>query len=1038
MNTRFWLIILLLGLAFGGIVSAQPTFSNGNVINYAYITLTNTRPVALATNAIVQVTLNASRYSQYETCNLNNVAFYWDNGTQTGIYSYMEGNLTNEWIANALCTAKTSPRALSNSTSVLFDLSFGGASSNFLSANTGTATTNTFIIAWAGNTITTQNTLMGFTANTGEAPQLSCTSFVANAAFGIPVCNQNYGQYDNGAKVFPTFYTNYAGTTLPASMLLNGGSVTVNNGLNYHTGFGDLNNTVPTAAIANGIIQSYSFEQYALGAAASPITMFANTVGSGAGAGTPKFGAGDQAGICGGGPIYLPWYYDNSNTICSSTFGNTLLGNWNQTPAVFSLYTNSLNKSQFYTQFNYGTPFQMKHSGGGGSSPKWKMSLTASAGYEMGSTTSNIISYWLRVAVAPPNDINPSSLVGSITSTSGYTNPTVLLAVPSNLTVATNSIVTWRATVIGGNTPFTYTWDVVNTLTGAIITTFTNSTVQSGVSSYSITINSLTTSNGLILANVLVTDGTGNTVASTNSLIVTAKAANQCDNTYTFSWMGYTWKVQNTAGVGETGPTIQYCYAPAPNQYVDSANVLHLNQILVGKADWAAYVNLTYPTGYGMYQVKIAGDLSSLDACADFSPFQYDSNPTSGKQSNFFREIDYYEQSMYCLLSATNSISGGVQPEVGSQLWEANLQSPQAIISNSVWSPSNFTTTLTFANGTLIHKFIYTVAANVPTPGNAMFTLVNWNAQYSSSGGNPSSENVLENTSVSFLNFNFTPALGITLSNTVLDVGQYQVAQANAIVGTAWTYNFIANAGATITHNTLWSNSLSSNTYVFEVTSGDLSHPTQTMNASAKYRANTINTTKLTFQINSALVDSWTAANNPVAEGGTQTFTATTDSGTGTEPYNYNVLVYNNAGTMVYASNSPYTSATSNIVAYAQSAGWGSGTFTAKVVITDSASTPTSTSTSVEYTVTGGGGGYTNPSFSYMFATNTLFDQGQGTNLEVGTAGGTLPFTYNWLIFNSVTYAPIANMLHTSINSQTDTILLAARNKPLCGEFSSF
>jgi hypothetical protein len=65
------------------------------------------------------------------------------------------------------------------------------------------------------------------TAYTGEAPQL----------YGGNYAQSSYAQYDNGANVF-NFYDNFAGATLSSkwTAVINGGSITVNNGVSINSG----------------------------------------------------------------------------------------------------------------------------------------------------------------------------------------------------------------------------------------------------------------------------------------------------------------------------------------------------------------------------------------------------------------------------------------------------------------------------------------------------------------------------------------------------------------------------------------------------------------------------------------------------------------------------------------------------------------------------------------------------------------------------------------------------------------------------------
>ena len=188
-SPSFLALLLFLILFFSSLDFAITPPSN--IINYLPITLWNYQTTALSANTPIAIGVantvtgnvigfNALAYQQYETCNLNNAEFFYANGTI--ISSWLEGNIINENTANSLCTSDLSPNALADSANILYWVKIGNNAPNFLPAGTATSpTTNTIYLGWAGNVISTSNTLFdGVT--TGEAPQLSST----------------YAQYDDG------------------------------------------------------------------------------------------------------------------------------------------------------------------------------------------------------------------------------------------------------------------------------------------------------------------------------------------------------------------------------------------------------------------------------------------------------------------------------------------------------------------------------------------------------------------------------------------------------------------------------------------------------------------------------------------------------------------------------------------------------------------------------------------------------------------------------------------------------------------------
>ena len=71
--------------------------------------------------------------------------------------------------------------------------------------------------------------------------------------------------------------------------------------------------------------------------------------------------------------------------------------------------------------------------------------------------------------------------------------------------------------------------------------------------------------------------------------------------------------------------------------------------------------------------------------------------------------------------------------------------------------------------------------------------------------------------------------------------------------------------------------------------------------------------------------------------------------------------------------------------------------------------------------VQGTGAPYTPPSNPTLTLSNTLIDQGQTITFTAGVSNGNDLFSYNYLVVNSITDIPIANMLHTGIASRSDT-----------------
>ncbi|MGD0729598.1 MAG: hypothetical protein ABR981_05975, partial [Candidatus Micrarchaeaceae archaeon] len=235
------ILILLLG---SRLINAVKTPTN--ITYYLPITITNLQSNAIAINTPIAIGtvnptqgasnvigFNALKYAQYYTCNLNNAEFFYANGTI--IESWLEGNILNELTANSACTSSSSRNALINSANVVYWILPN--SIGFLTANTGTAKTNTIYLGWTANVMNNTDNLLSNTL-TGEAPQLSCAN-------PYETTNCYYGEYDNGNILFTAgggFYDNFSGTSFTGPWTAIGATINPDNGLSI-TGLGSVYST---------------------------------------------------------------------------------------------------------------------------------------------------------------------------------------------------------------------------------------------------------------------------------------------------------------------------------------------------------------------------------------------------------------------------------------------------------------------------------------------------------------------------------------------------------------------------------------------------------------------------------------------------------------------------------------------------------------------------------------------------------------------------------------------------------------------------
>ena len=471
------------------------------VTNYQGTAVAANTPIAIGTNFIggnalssantVMTGFNAVAYQQYETCNLNNAEFFLGNGTV--LNSWMEGNVLAELVSNPACTSASSANALASSANVLYWVKI--PTNTFLPANTGTATTNTIYLGWAGNVISPANNLLTDGAGAGEAPTLST----------------GYGQYDNGANVFSSYFN---GDT-PASGFKLGSNnqqqqvtgITIGSDTNanvlYLTGYGtDKYNLIYDTPIPNGnyVVESNYY---------------------------PENGLANNQGVL--GLTDTPTAVTNGNALAvnmgyaSTYFGQTYVSDGTATTGLNRQGTSEsawLFATANYTQTSAtweGFTAPQLYSATGGYSGSTENHLGNAVDVYLASLGSDLSSYpdymyynWMRARLSPPNGVMPATTsYGSITqSCAAYLSP-------SNAIVDVGQYVT--LTVSEGSCISTYTYNILvsNSITPSAIT-YNDLITGSSATYTSYTFQTVTadTSNSPEEANVVVTDSGTNTVTS--------------------------------------------------------------------------------------------------------------------------------------------------------------------------------------------------------------------------------------------------------------------------------------------------------------------------------------------------------------------------------------------------------------------------------------------------------------------------------------------------------------------------------------------
>jgi len=343
------------------------------------------------------VPINSTKYSTYEASNLQNVEFFYSDGTV--VPSWLESGNSN--------TAA--------STVYWLNLVNGIPADSSITVNMGFASLTTDLFN---------------RQTTGEAPQLSVT----------------YGQYDDGSNVF-SVYTNFAGTSTPSGWTQSGASsalsITMNNELTVANS--GSSNQAGGVYYTNGISGSNNiFETY----------MTSDT------AGTYQDGAlGLSTATIGQGVGYFfsphtdfdgdSFYSFSANPAPFGGGGGGSHGiDASQTsfvPAILSIYWFTTGTE--YTGVNY-----VFASHGNSNQEGWTATQYPSLGIWSYADFTSVSMQWARVRIYPPGGVMPKTSLGSVT-------PAIATSVscsPSSVPIGSPTIC--MATVTGKSPSGTVTW----------------------------------------------------------------------------------------------------------------------------------------------------------------------------------------------------------------------------------------------------------------------------------------------------------------------------------------------------------------------------------------------------------------------------------------------------------------------------------------------------------------------------------------------------------------------------------------------------
>ncbi len=328
------------------------------------ISIYNNQSISTSQPFQQMLSINSSKYSEYENSGLTNIIFTYQNGTL--IPSWLESGNSNTSNDTVYWLRLRSIPAKSGITiNMIFNQTLLPYSNNFNNRTTG------------------------------EAPQLSPT----------------YAEYDDGANVF-NFYSDFKGTSLNTSkwtVVGNGG--TVNNGLSITISSGSSGDYViySTSTFSPDIIAETLFSTSTFAGnirTYNPTLSASNTQTNPAadGASSPVIDWSINSANSG---YWNAQQGDSSAYFASSTGNNAAASNW----LLGVGYTGSTNYWYGFngaTQTNYYT-----YTSSSTDSPTGSLYLGLGANWASISTSITETYIWARVRAYPPNGIMPTNLINS-------------------------------------------------------------------------------------------------------------------------------------------------------------------------------------------------------------------------------------------------------------------------------------------------------------------------------------------------------------------------------------------------------------------------------------------------------------------------------------------------------------------------------------------------------------------------------------------------------------------------------------------------
>ncbi len=355
-------LLLVSAVYFNSILSISTGSSaktDSGILYYVPITLTNSQTIPTPVSFQQMLTVDSSQFSQYEAANLQNIEFFFSNGTVIPSWLESGASVTSTDSVYWLNIASGIPAV----SSITVYMGFASPSTNLF------------------NNVTT-----------GEAPQLSPT----------------YGEFDNGAAVFSSFYDNFAGKVLSSKWTTGiggSGTVSVDNGVTIASPSNDgdfsyISSHFPDSFSSPIILEAQISAQRPT-SDFQTLALFAGTPST-TGYNPVAYGYNFQLTIdtsAGDGPGWIIRQTTDSGeenpvSLPSSVVG-VLTGIWANSTSQFELF----NYTQVYSFAGTQTP---------------RPTDIGFAASSLGGSAYNATAFWIRVRTYPPNNVMPTTSISKV------------------------------------------------------------------------------------------------------------------------------------------------------------------------------------------------------------------------------------------------------------------------------------------------------------------------------------------------------------------------------------------------------------------------------------------------------------------------------------------------------------------------------------------------------------------------------------------------------------------------------------------------